>query len=50
MLTAMMQGYDGKNPTSTHKIIKVVWVLVPFTYICNGTFVPFFFYELRRIR
>ena len=24
MLTAMMQGYDGKNPTSTHKIIKIV--------------------------
>jgi hypothetical protein len=24
MLTAMMAGVDGKNPTSTHKIIKVV--------------------------
>ena len=24
MLTAMMAGADGKNPTSTHKIIKVV--------------------------
>ena len=24
MLTAMMAGVDGKNPTSTHKIIKIV--------------------------
>ena len=24
MVTAMIQGYDGKNPTSSHKIIKIV--------------------------